>query len=173
MNLTDVILTDGKVLHTKQELSLETIDLPFGSFPVTKKSPLDLTVTNTGEKKLTLEGETTLEVEIPCARCLDPVRTTLNLRFDLDVDMKLTEDDRLKALDESDYLHGYNLDVDKLVCGEALLNWPPRVLCREDCAGLCKVCGQNLNRKTCDCDRTDLDPRMAKIRDIFSMYKEV
>ena len=87
--------------------------------------------------------------------------------------MKLSEKERLDALDESDFLNGYNLDVDKLVYGEALLNWPARVLCKENCKGLCKVCGQNLNRGTCSCDNTELDPRMAKIRDIFSNFKEV
>ena len=89
------------------------------------------------------------------------------------VDMKLSDEERTEALDESVCLHGYNLNVDELVCGEALLVWPMKVLCREDCKGLCPVCGQNLNLKTCDCDRTDLDPRMAKIRDIFKNFKEV
>ena len=89
------------------------------------------------------------------------------------VDMKLSDEERTEALDESVFLHGYNLNVDELVCGEALLVWPMKVLCREDCKGLCPVCGQNLNLKTCDCDRTDLDPRMAKIRDIFKNFKEV
>ncbi len=173
MNLTEVILEEGKTLHAEQPLGLEVLDFPFGSYPITKKSPLELTVTNEGEKKLLLNGAVHLEAEVPCDRCLDPVTVPLDIRFDLELDMKLSDEERHEALDESDYLHGYNLDVDKLVYGEALLAWPARVLCRDDCAGLCKVCGQNLNRKTCDCDRTDLDPRMAKIRDIFSMYKEV
>ena len=173
MNLTEVILEEGKTQHSLQEIALDKLDFPYGTYPITKKSPLDLTVTNTGEQKLHLTGDWSFEAEVPCDRCLDPVTVPLDIHFDLDVDMKLTEEERRDALDESDYLHGYNLDVDKLVYGEALLNWPARVLCREDCKGLCRVCGQNLNRKTCDCDRTDLDPRMAKIRDIFSNFKEV
>ena len=173
MNLTEVLLEEGKVLHSQQELTMDSFTFPFGTFAITKKSPVDLTVSNEGDRKLRIAGSVSLEVEIPCARCLDPVITPLDLSFDVDADMKLSDDERRDALDESDYLHGYNLNVDKLVYGEALLNWPSRVLCREDCAGLCRICGQNLNRKTCDCDSADLDPRMAKIRDIFSMYKEV
>ena len=57
--------------------------------------------------------------------------------------------------------------------GEILMNWPMQVLCKEDCKGLCPSCGANLNLTTCDCDSTDLDPRMAKIRDVFSKFKEV
>lgn len=173
LNLTEVILTDGKVLQKQAELAMETLEFPFGSFPIVSKTPLSLRVENRGNKVLWLEESIRLEVLIPCARCLEDVPTELSLEFDREVDMKLTEEERLDALDESDFLNGYNLDVDKLVYGEALLNWPTRVLCREDCKGLCRVCGQNLNRGTCSCDPTELDPRMAKIRDIFSNFKEV
>ena len=68
---------------------------------------------------------------------------------------------------------GYDLDVDELVYSEILVNWPLRVLCKEDCKGICSICGKNLNHGTCDCDHTDLDPRMAQIRDIFNKFKEV
>lgn len=173
VNLTEVILKEGKVLQCQVELETDRLDFPSGSYPIVKKSPLSLRVENQGKKVLKLNGSIDLEVLIPCARCLEEVRIPLALSFEREVDMKLTDQDRLDALDESDFLNGYNLDGDKLVYGEALLNWPARVLCREDCKGLCKVCGQNLNRGTCDCDRTELDPRMAKIRDIFSNFKEV
>lgn len=173
MNLTEVILDEGKVVQRQEEITLKEFEFPFGVYPIKKASPLFLTLENKGKKVLRLEGKISFEVIIPCARCLEDVLTSLEVEFDKEVDMKLSEEERLNALDESDFLHGYNLDVDKLVYGEALLNWPSRVLCKEDCKGLCKVCGQNLNRKTCNCDSTDLDPRMAKIRDIFSNFKEV
>ncbi len=47
---------------------------------------------------------------------------------------------------------GFELDVDKLVYAEILVNWPMRVLCKDDCKGICKVCGMNLNKGTCSCD---------------------
>lgn len=173
MNLTEVILNEGKVIQRQEEITFKEFKFPFGSYVIEKASPLFLTVENRGKKVLELTGKISFEVIIPCARCLEDVRTSLEVEFDKEVDMKMSEEERLNALDESDFLHGYNLDVDKLVYGEALLNWPSRVLCKEDCKGLCNVCGQNLNRKTCNCDSTDLDPRMAKIRDIFSNFKEV
>ena len=78
------------------------------------------------------------------------------------------------SFDPDCFLEGYHLDVDKLLFGEALLNWPSRVLCREDCKGLCPVCGHNLNEGDCGCDRSQLDPRMANVLDVFrSVDKEV
>ncbi len=173
MNLTEVLQSEGKVITRQAEYSKDIFELPEGSFPITAKTPVDLTITNKGERKLQLQGRMEATVLIPCDRCLTDVPTQIMIDFDREVDMKLSEDDRKEALDESDFLHGYNLDVDELVCGEALLVWPMKVLCRDNCKGLCPVCGQNLNLKTCNCDKTDLDPRMAKIRDIFSNFKEV
>ena len=173
MNLTEVILEDGKVLHKQEEITLEAFRMPGAKCYILEKTPLDLTVTNKGNRVLQLQGRMTMTVGIPCARCLTEVPTPMSLDFDREADMKLTDEERSEALDESDFLHGYNLDVDKLVYGEALLVWPMKVLCKPDCKGLCPVCGQNLNIKTCGCDRTVLDPRMAKIRALFNDFKEV
>ncbi|HWT27780.1 MAG TPA: DUF177 domain-containing protein, partial [Mobilitalea sp.] len=75
--------------------------------------------------------------------------------------------------DETNYIIGYNLDVDILIYDEILIGFPMKLLCSEDCKGICKHCGTNLNEKTCDCDKTEYDPRMSVIRDIFNNFKEV
>ena len=173
MNLTEVILEERRELVVDEELTTEAFEMPFGSFPISKKNPVHLEIVNEGNKKLRISGHTELEVIIGCARCLEDVPTKLDLTFDLEADMSLTEEERIRDLDECPFLHGYNLDVDELVYGEALLNWPAQVLCKEDCKGLCPMCGQNLNLKTCNCDRTDFNPFMAKVRDIYYADKEV
>lgn len=162
LDLTEVILNDGKVIHREVEFGLKHLSYKFGNFKITDKTPVSLRVENKGEKKLLLNGSVDIEIRIPCARCLKPMSSRLEIRFELELD-----------LNEKEYIDGYNLDVDQLVHDEALLVWPESVLCREDCKGLCSTCGQNLNDGSCDCERTDLDPRMAKILDIFSNFKEV
>ena len=87
--------------------------------------------------------------------------------------MKQTAEGRIEDLDETDFVIGYNLDVDKLVYSEILVNWPMKTLCREDCKGICRKWGANLNCKTCSCDSFEPDPRMAAIQDIFHQFKEV
>ena len=67
----------------------------------------------------------------------------------------------------------YHLNVDELIKNELLLNWPLKVLCREDCRGICKTCGRNLNDGGCGCDDFVPDPRMAAIKDLFNANKEV
>ncbi len=161
-DLTEVILNDGKVIHCEVELGLKHLKYRFGNFKIVSKTPVTLTIENKGEKKLLLNGSVDIDILIPCARCLKLVSNRLEIRFELEMDQE-----------EKDYIDGYNLDVDQLVHDEALLVWPERILCKEDCKGLCTTCGQNLNDGSCDCERTDLDPRMAKILDIFSNFKEV
>ena len=51
-------------------------------------------------------------------------------------------------------------------------NLPQKVLCDEDCKGLCPKCGANLNKETCSCSETAsdedyIDPRFAKLKDLF------
>ena len=91
----------------------------------------------------------------------------------LDTKMKLSDEERVNDLDESSYLTGMNLDVDRLVYLEVLMSWPLKVLCREDCKGICSQCGKNLNDGPCGCVEEPKDPRMAAISDIFSKFKEV
>ena len=78
-----------------------------------------------------------------------------------------------EAKEEKDYIDGYNLDVDKLVFGEILISMPGKTLCKEDCKGICLICGANLNKGECGCDRNILDPRMSVFKDILNNFKEV
>lgn len=57
------------------------------------------------------------------------------------------------------------LDLAPLLREEAVLAVPMGVLCRPDCAGLCPECGQNLNEGSCNCERDDIDPRLAILRE--------
>lgn len=167
VNLTNVLSCEGKVIRQTVHTELTSFDSSLGSFPLTEKEPLVLTITNKGEDKLLLEGEAAFVTELPCDRCLEPVEILVSLAFDKEIDMRQTSESRIEDLDETDFVIGYNLDVDKLIYGEILVNWPMKTLCKEDCKGICRKCGTNLNHGTCDCDTVELDPRMAVIAEIF------
>ena len=87
--------------------------------------------------------------------------------------VSIADTERVQDLDENAYLTGMDLDVDRLVYLEVLMSWPLKVLCREDCKGICSRCGKNLNKGSCGCAEEPKDPRMAAISDIFSKFKEV
>ena len=173
INLSEVFTCEGKKKTYEAELEMDSFVTAQSAYEITEKSPVVITVTNLGDRKLLLEIETKMTLSIPCARCLEPVAYSCELEFDRSADMNESDDDRVEELDEQPYLYGYNLDVDQLVCNELLLSLPMKVLCREDCKGICNRCGTNLNYGTCDCDTRALDPRMSVIQDIFNQFKEV
>ena len=173
IHLSDISSSEGKCVHHSVPFEMDTITFQQGTFPVLAKEPTELTITNTGDRILELEGSGLVTVGIPCDRCLDEVETKIPFSFMRKLDMKLTDEERVNDLDESSYLTGYDLDVDRLVYLEVLMSWPLKVLCKEDCKGICSRCGKNLNDGPCGCTEEPKDPRMAAISDIFSKFKEV
>ncbi len=173
IHLSDISSSEGKSVHYSASFEMDSITFQQGTFPVLEKEPVELTITNTGDRVLELEGSGLVTVGIPCDRCLEQVETKIPFEFKRKLDMKLTDEERVNDLDESSYLTGYDLDVDRLVYLEVLMSWPLKVLCKEDCKGICSRCGKNLNDGPCGCAEEPKDPRMAAISDIFSKFKEV
>ena len=173
INLSEVFTLEGKEKTWEVPYEANSFEGADGDYPVVSSEPIKVTVKNLGNRKLEVTGGANVTLAIPCARCLEPVEYTCELDFDQELDMKVSDDDRVKDLDEQSYLTGYNLDADQLVGNELTLNLPMKVLCKEDCKGICNKCGTNLNAATCDCDTRSLDPRMAVIQDIFKQFKEV
>ena len=149
IHLSDITDSEGKIIQFSSEVELDKISFQMGEFPILDRSPVELRIANTGNKVLELTGKGSLTVGIPCDRCLEQVSVTIP--YDID----------------------RNLDVDRLVYLEVLMSWPLKVLCKEDCKGICSRCGKNLNEGPCGCAEEPKDPRMAAISDIFSKFKEV
>lgn len=172
IDISNVIKSINKEITEEVVMDMTSFESRLGEFPILKKTPVELRIANRENKLLLISGSVDIEVGIPCGRCLEEVPT--QICFDIDKELKVENGVVVdEEMEETDYLIGFELDVDKLVYAEILVNWPMKVLCKEDCKGICKVCGMNLNKGTCDCRRTELDPRMAAIQDIFSKFKEV
>lgn len=137
------------------------------SYPITAENPVSFRLTHLGERRVDVKGSACIHVQIPCDRCLEPVDIPINIDIDREVDANATPQERIAQLDEQSFVDGCLLDADRLLLDEIILNMPGRVLCAEDCKGLCPKCGINLNHDSCDCDTRELDPRMAAILDVF------
>ena len=171
IHLSDISSSEGMRIQKTVEFGMDTITFQSGSFPVLAKEPIELTITNTGDRNLEIRGTGKITVGIPCDRCLEEVSTEIPLEIERKLDMKLTDEDRVNDLDESSYLTGMDLDVDQLVYLEVLMSWPLKVLCKEDCKGLCPHCGADRNVTDCDCDKKQIDPRFAALRALLDSDK--
>ncbi len=173
INLTELFSVEGKEKTYTPEIDMDVFQAPDGSLEISLKKPVTLKLRNLGGKKLLLEGKAFLSLRIPCSRCLEPVEVPFELELCQDLDMDKSEEERAEDLDEQPYVSGYYLDVDQLIGNELLLNLPMKILCREDCKGICNQCGMNLNRGSCSCEGSLPDPRMSVIQDLFQQFKEV
>lgn len=118
-----------------------------------------------------LVGDFSTQVEVRCARCLDPVKHDLRESFDLvyrpqGVDARGDESSISLAETEIGYYQGEGLLLEDVLKEQVLLALPVKQICSTECKGLCPQCGRNLNVEDCDCVTTMSDPRWAALEDI-------
>jgi uncharacterized protein len=113
------------------------------------------------------------KVKSVCSRCLEEFESSLTLEFkeeyfpSRDVlsgsPLPVPEDAEGFIIDEN-----HMLDLSEAVRQHILLALPMKPICRQDCAGLCPVCGQNLNYGTCNCAHRHPDSRWAPLQSLLS-----
>lgn len=86
-------------------------------------------------------------LELMCSRCLKTFFRVLSQAFDL-----------VYALDLSERV----IEIDENIREELLLNYPTKILCQENCKGLCYKCGADLNESVCGCAQGRADLRNTK-----------
>ncbi|MBP5253878.1 MAG: DUF177 domain-containing protein [Lachnospiraceae bacterium] len=116
-------------------------------------------------RTLEVSGSGRVKLRMPCDRCLKP--TEVPVCFSVDTLIRL-EDLTDPDGEPVDCVEENTLDTDLLLEPEILTNLPMKVLCREDCKGLCPGCGADLNGGPCGCGYTEAPGRMAEaIRQAF------
>jgi len=169
ISLSECMNLAGTVVEADAVLDMDTMEYMGNECVLTSKTPVHYTAECNGARKVIFKAHAQVILSVPCDRCLEPV----SIPFDIDVNTVLEFDEDGKLIETEDdydelcYINGYDLDVDGMVREEIMIGFPMKVLCDEDCKGLCPVCGTNLNKCECGCDREVLDPRMSIIRDIF------
>lgn len=171
INLTDILSTEGKSKELSVSLSSDFFKLDKKQYKIMKNGPVNLVFKNQGKGKAKITGNGEFIFQARCDRCVE--RTDISIL--VSVSEEVSEEDILHPsdADEFHYLNGYELDTDMLISNEILINWPVKILCKEDCKGICPKCGKDLNQGDCGCDLFEPDPRMAVIKDIFIANKEV
>ena len=108
-------------------------------------------------------------VEVDCDRCLKAVEVPVEVEFETSFlpaasAEGATDNVELQAEDLAvSVFEGEAIDVDEVVREQILLALPTRLLCGEECRGLCPTCGADLNQAHCSCERRETDPRWAAL----------
>lgn len=120
-------------------------------------------------KKIRLVGRVKATLEFECSRCLEPFSVPVDTAFDLlflpvvenagEEEQEVGEDDLGVSFYRDDVI-----DLAEVMREQFYLALPMKPLCREDCLGLCPVCGKNRNREACSCQPEWVDPRLEPLR---------
>lgn len=118
-----------------------------------------------------LVGSFSTEIEVRCARCLDPVTNAVSETFDLiyrpqGVDAVADEASISRAETEIGYYQGEGILLEDVLKEQILLALPVKQVCSAACKGLCPQCGINLNSGSCNCAASMPDPRWSALEDI-------
>jgi uncharacterized protein len=117
---------------------------------------INVKVFRTGDKYV-LDGDLEGSVRIMCDRCLEyyqrDVKTDFKLFLVQSQDTGKAEIELLEEDMEVDFIRGEEIDVDEIIQEQLYLSIPIKSLCREECLGLCPMCGHNLNNGDCQCKR--------------------
>lgn len=118
---------------------------------ISKSQQLSVTFTvRKLESEFLVQGNVQGVVVLECCRCLEPARWDVQVAFAQSYTAEQT-----------------SIDIEPEVRDALVTSFPQKPLCREDCTGLCPVCGANKNKVACQCRQPDGDIRLTKLNEFF------
>ena len=144
IDLSEILSTEGLTKSVEVHVDFDSFQFKGMDYRIGQADDFQLNLSNDGKNRVKVTGSTDVVMELVCDRC-----------------------DKVDEIDELSYFEDCNIDMDALLKKELMGLVPIQILCRDDCKGLCKVCGTNLNHGTCNCDDFVPDPRLAVFNDIL------
>ena len=150
-------LTGKKLLQFDAEP--EELDITETELPIAGKVRIDGEISNVGDVLL-LQARVSARVNRMCSRCLK--------EFTADSVAEVVEKyypSGSPGVENDAYVYEADIvDITEPLRESLLLAEPLRVLCKEDCLGICPVCGADRNVHPCSCDTGTIDPRLAALK---------
>lgn len=157
LNIKEIFLTPGLSRSFAFDIPLRDIGLDSD-----EAAKITGTVSNRSEI-VTLRFSAHLVALLACDRCL----TSFELNRSYDFTHILVQELHSEDSDEFIPVPDYKLDVYELCRTDLALEVPIKILCKEDCKGLCDRCGKNRNESSCDCGHGEIDPRLSALSELL------
>ena len=111
---------------------------------------------------LELHGEIQATMACTCDRCMTSFETVKTLPVLVYLAETLTDEENSEIF----LLENGSVDLEDIFTTVFLLDMESKIVCGEDCEGLCITCGANLNEGSCACKR-EVDPRLAALQQLL------
>lgn len=162
-NLRTARLRPGEQCSRQVAIELDSLELAGQRYePEPREPEAELTITRMASGTL-FELSLAAGLQGPCYRCLSVATVSVRVR-----DRQYQDAGGASEETKVPYLQDDRLDLSQWARDAVALEVPEKILCRDDCAGLCPGCGANLNVEGCRCAPPSLDPRwgpLAKLRE--------
>ena len=163
LGLSQIIDRPGESISYSAVVDLS--DLQYGTcFPVSEPVKAEGTVRNTAGV-LVMKGTISTCIHGICDRCAAEFDREMALPIDAVLVTELANEEN-----EDEWvftLEGDSADLEDIVRTIFVLNMDSKMLCSDDCKGLCCGCGKNLNFETCSCEK-EIDPRLAALKQLLN-----
>jgi uncharacterized protein len=154
-------LRPGEQYSGRVTIELEPFDLGGQRYEPDPPVPeAELTITRMASGTM-FELAFTARLRGPCVRCLTAAEVSVEVR---DRQYQAASPEGEETL--VPYLEDDRLDLSQWAHDAVALEVPEKILCRDDCAGLCPGCGANLNAEPCRCGPAEEDPRWNKLAEL-------
>lgn len=161
LNLSKIIDCPGVVPF---ETALDLSDLSFGGCCPAQEPVVAKGTVKNSAGVLLMHGTVETTLHGVCDRCAKPFLREVSYPLEAVLVKELENEE---DADEWVFLLEHDCaDLDDIVRTAFVLNMDSRLLCREDCKGLCFRCGKDLNEGPCDC-QPEADPRLAVLKQLL------
>jgi uncharacterized protein len=157
LNARELLRQPGLRKHV--QVDLPASELGVDDDRITGDVAIDLLATSNIDG-IVVAGTITMPWRAACRRCLTDVVGTTTVEVD---EVYQDPTDLVVGADDAFPIEGDQIDLVPAVREAVLLELPDDVLCRDDCAGICPVCGIDHNQGSCECDTTVRDDRWAAL----------
>ena len=161
LNLRTIKLRSGEQFRDKREIQLEPLELGGQRYlPVPQEVPAELTITRASTGTV-FELRFDNRLHGPCFRCLADAVLELPISA-REYEATNPDSDELRT----PYLEDDRLDLSAWARDALALELPDKILCKPDCAGLCPVCGKDLNLEPHDHGEPEPDSRWSALAEL-------
>lgn len=161
----------SRLLDGAEEPQELTVDVDLSRYSTGGENPFRTPVRLTAAARnrvgvVSLSCDYRYTLALRCDRCLAPVDREMTLTAPHTVVRSLQNGG---AGEDDEYLVAPDgiVELDQVAADDLIPELPARTLCREDCRGLCPVCGCDRNVTECQCSEQHTDPRLAALDQFF------
>ncbi|MEG2380188.1 MAG: DUF177 domain-containing protein [Oscillospiraceae bacterium] len=156
VNLLPILNCDGRKMKLVCDVEFENVKDDI--FEVLQPIHVDGEIVNMSDN-LELTAKVHAKVKLCCDRCMEDFETEMDFEFSERLKKEYVSDNSQDENPDIIHFTGSSFDLSEMVYENLVVNIPTKVLCNEDCLGMCPKCGKNLNFGVCDCESDITDPR--------------